>query len=55
MAARASPSFRVLAGDQGGVVFDTSPLGGSDDRVVGEWVMAVGNPYGLYIGDASHR
>ncbi|QPJ63368.1 MAG: trypsin-like serine protease [Candidatus Nitronauta litoralis] len=27
--------------------FDPAPLGRSDDLKVGEWVMAIGNPYGL--------
>ena len=31
---------------QGQMVFETSPIGDSDDLMVGEWALAVGNPYG---------
>jgi S1-C subfamily serine protease len=37
--------------EQGEHVFETAPLGDSDSLMVGEWVLAMGNPYGLYIGD----
>jgi len=31
--------------------FGPAPFGDSDSLMVGEWVMAVGNPYGLYLAD----
>lgn len=41
----------IMLKEQGKEVFETSPLGNSDNLMVGEWVMAVGNPYGLYLLD----
>lgn len=29
----------------------TAPLGRSDDLVIGEWVLAIGNPYGYLLGN----
>ncbi len=37
--------------DSGGESFVTSPVNLSGDLMVGEWVVALGNPYGNYIDD----
>jgi serine protease Do len=36
---------------QGTEVFQTTPLGNSDDLMVGEWALALGNPFGNFVGD----
>jgi len=36
---------------QGTEVFQTSPLGNSDNLMVGEWALALGNPFGNFVGD----
>ena len=28
-----------------------APLGSSDDLLIGEWAIAIGNPYGFYLGN----
>ncbi len=28
-----------------------APLGSSDDLIIGEWAIAIGNPYGFYLGN----
>ena len=47
------PSYdlAVIKVDAEGQSFQTSPLGDSESLMVGEWVVAVGNPYGLYLKD----
>ncbi len=42
----------IKIADGGGTVFETSPLGDSEQLMVGEWVLAMGNPFGYFLGDA---
>jgi serine protease Do len=37
---------------EGSGVFRTAPLNLADDLMVGEWVLALGNPYGNFIADS---
>ncbi len=37
--------------EQGTEVFQTAPLGDSDQLMVGEWALALGNPFGNFVGD----
>lgn len=35
----------------GGETFRTAPIAAADDLMVGEWVLALGNPFGYLLGD----
>ncbi len=37
--------------EPGSETFQTAPLAAEDDLMVGEWVIALGNPFGYFVGD----
>ncbi len=41
----------VLEMDAGGAEIPTAPFGKSDDLMIGEWVIAIGNPFGYLLDD----
>lgn len=42
----------VLRVGGGGVEFPAAPIGDSTDIIVGEWAIAIGNPFGFYFRDS---
>ncbi|MEZ4653950.1 MAG: trypsin-like peptidase domain-containing protein [Candidatus Eisenbacteria bacterium] len=44
----------VLKMDPGDVALPTARIGDSDDLMVGEWSIAIGNPFGSYLYDKQH-
>jgi serine protease Do len=46
-----APSYDLALIKLEGDEFQAAPLGDSDDLLIGEWAIAIGSPYGLYLAD----
>jgi serine protease Do len=47
-----APSYDLALIKLEGEEFPAAPLGNSDELLIGEWAIAIGSPYGLYLADA---
>jgi serine protease Do len=46
-----APSYDLALIKLDGESFHAAPLGNSDDLLIGEWAIAIGSPFGIYLAD----
>lgn len=46
-----APSYDLALIKIDGEEFQAAPLGNSDDLLIGEWAIAIGSPFGIYLAD----
>jgi serine protease Do len=46
-----APSYDLALIKLDGEDFHAAPLGNSDDLLIGEWAIAIGSPFGIYLAD----
>ena len=46
-----APSYDLALIKLDGEEFAAAPLGNSDDLLIGEWAIAIGSPFGIYLAD----